>query len=367
LNKKFNIQTILIAPLDWGLGHATRCIPIIQVLLQNNFTVIIAASGKQKILLQQEFPSLTFIDLRGYNISYAKNKFLLPCKILMQVPKILLAIRNEKKWLQFAIEKYKIDVVISDNRYGLHSTKIPCVFITHQLLVKMPFKWLENLAQKINYHFINKFSACWIPDFEGDKNIAGKLAHPSKMPSTAVSYIGLLSRFLKIEEVVMQYNYCIILSGPEPQRTILEDIIFAEINTLKENILLIRGKPDCNKTFKTPDNITIKNHLPGNEISKAMQESNFIICRSGYTTVMEFLSLHKKAILIPTPGQTEQEYLAKKLMQQQWCFSIEQKNFQLQKILADVKLFPFQQPQLTENNLQNKIVELLQNLTIAQD
>ncbi|MBX2931508.1 MAG: glycosyl transferase family 28 [Chitinophagaceae bacterium] len=362
MNKKFNIQTILVAPLDWGLGHATRCIPIIQTLLNNGYTVIIAATGKQKILLQQEFPSITFIELKGYQISYSKSKFFLPLKIITQIPTILSAIRYEHQWLKKVVEQYHIDLVISDNRYGLyHSTK-PCVFITHQLTIKMPFYWLEKLVQKINYRFINQFSACWVPDFEGENNLAGVLSHPQKMPTTPVHYIGLLSRFSTQEVSEIKYDYCIVLSGPEPQRTILEEKILAAIDTVKATILLVRGKPDSQEIFSTPKHITIKNHLANKELNIAMQQSNYIICRSGYTTVMEVLSLQKKSILIPTPGQTEQEYLAKKLMQQQWCYSVEQQYFSLQQIISTAENNEYDLPTLQTNSLATKIAVLLKSL-----
>jgi len=361
LNKNFNIQTILIAPLDWGLGHATRCIPIIKALLNNGFTVIIAVSGKQKILLQKEFPNISFIELKGYNISYSKTKSLLPLKIIAQIPKILLAIRYENNWLKKIINQYNIDLVISDNRYGLHNKNIPCVFITHQLTIKMPFLWLEKIAQKINYYYINKFSSCWIPDVKEAKNIAGVLSHPKKLPKVSVHYIGILSRFNKQDSLPIKFDYCIILSGPEPQRTILEEKILAEINNINATILLVRGKPESNRNFYTAKNITIQNHIPNNELNIAIQQSNFIICRSGYTTVMELLSLNKKAILIPTPGQTEQEYLAKKLMQQQWCYSIKQENFSLQNAINKANNFSYFLPDLTNHSLESNVIALIKN------
>ena len=144
----FNIEKVLVSPLDWGLGHATRCIPIINALLHNGYEVLVATNGKQLSLLQQEFPQLQFLKLKGYNISYAKKKWLLPFKIAVQVPKILSSIKNEHIWLDKIIDEHKIDLVISDNRFGLHSKKVPCVFVTHQLTIKASIGWLERIMQK---------------------------------------------------------------------------------------------------------------------------------------------------------------------------------------------------------------------------
>ena len=174
-NKNFNIQTILIAPLDWGLGHATRCIPIIHSLINNGYKVIVAASDKPKILLQQEFPTVHFVELKGYKIAYSKNKWMLPFKIGMQIPKILKTIWYEHNWLQKIIQEHSINLVISDNRFGLYTSKIPCVFITHQLTIQTPFTALTNIVQQINYRYINRFTACWIPDFKDEPNLAGVL------------------------------------------------------------------------------------------------------------------------------------------------------------------------------------------------
>jgi UDP:flavonoid glycosyltransferase YjiC (YdhE family) len=197
LPPKFNIQKVLIAPLDWGLGHATRCIPIIKALVNNGYTVSIAAEGAQANLLQNEFPNLVILPLKGYRVRYSKSKWALPFRLLWQVPKLLQIIRYERNWLANTIKEHNIDLVISDNRYGLSSKTIPCIFITHQLTIKMPFAWLEKQVQQINYRYINRFTRCWVPDVLGGVTAAGKLSHPASLPNTKIQYTGLLSRFQK--------------------------------------------------------------------------------------------------------------------------------------------------------------------------
>ncbi|TAH12521.1 MAG: hypothetical protein EAZ12_02340 [Sphingobacteriia bacterium] len=217
---------------------------------------------------------------------------------------------------------------ISDNRYGLYNEAIPCIFITHQLTIKAPFKWLEHLLRKINYSYIYRFTECWVPDMEGAVNIAGELSHPLQMPKIAVHYINLLSRFIPIE-TAQKFDYCILLSGPEPQRTVFENIVVESIKKIKGSILLVRGKPLEKSVPFIADHITVYNHLNAVELSKLIQESEFIICRSGYSTLMDLLILKKKMIVVPTPGQTEQEYLSYKLSKEGIVLSANQMKIDL--------------------------------------
>ena len=362
IKSNFNMQSILISPLDWGLGHATRCIPIIKALLLLNYNVYIACNNNQKKMLQLEVENVTFLLLNGYDIKYSFNNKLFALSIIEQLPKINKAIKFEHLWLQEAIEKYKIDLVISDNRYGLYTTKVPCIFITHQLLIKAPFSFLQKLLQKINYQFINKFTQCWIPDFETLQNIAGVLSHPEKLPSTPVKYIGPLARFEEKNILEKKYDYCIILSGPEPQRTILEQLILKQTNTVSGKILVVRGLPNSQEYLPTTDDLEIKNHLSTIELGEAIRQSDYVITRSGYTTVMELLCLQKKSIVIPTPGQTEQEYLAKKLMAQGWCYSVSQSQFKLATAISHAQKFQYQLPTMQASSLNTYIEKLLQNI-----
>ena len=344
-DEKFNIPghkpRILIAPLDWGLGHATRCIPVISTLIKQHCTVIVAAEGQIKTLLQKEFPYLQFIELKGYKIKYSRYKLGMPVKLLLQLPKIIYRIYAENQWLKNVVKEHNIDIVISDNRMGLYHKQILCVYITHQLTIKTGNHFTENIAQKIHYYYINKFKACWVPDVEGDFNLAGALSHPAIMPKVPVTYLGPLSRFDK-KDAEIKYNVCIILSGPEPQRTVFEKIILGDIETMQEKIILIRGLP---QEVKNPEfnnsSIEIKNHLPAEELSTIIQQSKIIISRCGYSTVMDLVKLQQKAILVPTPGQTEQKYLAEYLQEQKLFFSVDQENFSLPEAIKNAAAFNY--------------------------
>ena len=323
-------KRILIAPLDWGIGHATRCIPIINALLSQNHEVIIAADGRPMHLLSAEFPDLEMVRFAGYNIKYPQ---FLPMSIsmLLQLPKILIGIKKEQSILNQIIDDYKIDGVISDSRFGLFTKKVPCVFITHQLQIQSPY--FSDLIKDFNYKYINKFDACWVMDDE-KINLAGDLSKPRILPRNT-TYIGAQSRFEK-SEMDKKYDFLAIVSGPEPQRTILEKGLIKALKNRKEKSLIVLGKPEMN-TSKQIGSLSVKSHLNASELNKVILQSDLIICRPGYSTVMDLAKLEKKAFFIPTPGQTEQEYLAENFMSKGVCYSQNQSDFNFELALKESK------------------------------
>jgi uncharacterized protein (TIGR00661 family) len=348
-------KCILVAPLNWGLGHATRCIPLIKALIANGCDVLIAATGPVKALLEAEFPGLQFLPIPRYNISYSRKKRWLPIKLLWQTPGILRTIYRENRWLKEIIKTYKPDGVIADNRFGLHHKTVPCVYITHQLTIKAPGRIGEWLAQKIHYHYISKFSQCWVPDAEGEPNLAGKLSHPEVKPSIPVKYLGPLSRFERQGASNKMYDLLIIISGPEPQRTGFEEMLLKELNSYTGRALLVRGLPGSDSVLQQQPNLQIVNHLSSNELSLAIQQSALLISRSGYTTIMDLVKLQQKAILVPTPGQAEQEYLADYLQQQGLFVCIKQEIFSLANAIKQAEkltVIPFE----TDTELYKKVV-----------
>ncbi|TKK71574.1 glycosyl transferase family 28 [Ilyomonas limi] len=350
---------VLVAPLDWGLGHATRCVPLIQSLKQAQCHVYVAGNPTALKLLQQEVSGVEYLPLDGYNIQYS-SKRQLAWKILKQTPKILLAIYKEHRWLKNVVTTHQIKIVFADNRYGLYHKDAMSIFITHQLRIKAPFSWLEGAIQKVNYRFINRFDACWVPDYAGKLNIAGRLSHPAQLPAVPVQYVGPLSRLKAPDTLVsIQYKWLILLSGPEPQRSILENLLLQAIEAVQHPVLLVRGLPLATIVLTVPPHCTVINHVPAKELQLLFAQSEYIISRSGYTTVMELLALGKKSILIPTPGQTEQEYLAKHLMQQQWCYSCEQHE-DIAQHLQRAEKFSYQLPELPGNSLHAAVELLLQ-------
>ncbi|MGN6166256.1 MAG: glycosyltransferase [Flavisolibacter sp.] len=357
---------ILVAPLDWGLGHATRCIPVIQSLLRRSCTVFLAGEGSTKSLLQKEFPQLKFLPLEGYRITYTKNKLTLPFSIATQVPKIISAIKNEQQWLQNIIEKFAIDAVISDNRYGLHHPHIPCVFMKHQLNIKTSFfQWADGFLKNINYQYINQFSECWVPDGKYENNLAGKLSHPAKVPVTPLKYIGPLSRFTS-STVEKNTHILILLSGPEPQRSILESLLLNQLKNFSQPVVFVRGLPKDDEEPKILRNVTIYNHLPAKALEEKISESSFVISRSGYSTVMDMMALQKKSILIATPGQPEQEYLSKHLMKNNLALCIPQKKFLLKAALDLAATFNYRFRNFNNNKLDEIIDQFVQEIQLKK-
>ena len=336
-------KKLLVAPLDWGLGHATRCVPVIRDLLNNDCEVWLAGEKAQEKLLREEFPSLPFLPLKGYRIKYGKSG--LTGKILLQVPSILRSIKEENKWLKQQVSNHGFDAVISDNRYGLYNEKVFSVLITHQLNIKTPLgKWSEKILQQWNYKLINKFNECWIPDDEGENNLAGELSHPVKLPSIPVKYIGPLSRFTSFSpsgDGGIKGHLLIILSGPEPQRTILENKVIDQIVNYPATATIVRGLPGEKNIIPSTNTIHFYNHLSTDELNTEAVKAEFIISRSGYSTIMDIACVQKKSILIPTPGQTEQEYLAGHLMKKQFAFCIDQKEFSLGKNIEEARNFEY--------------------------
>lgn len=351
---------ILIAPLDWGLGHATRCIPIIHHLIFLGCTVYIVADKKNFFLLKKEFPEAVFLRYKGYEIKYSQKKEFLLSKLISQSPKVILRIWLEKKWLKTVVKKYSIDAVISDNRFGMHNKNVPSIYITHQLCIKTGNRFFDKIAQKIHYHFISQFTACWIPDFRKD-GFAGELSHPKNLPPNSI-YIGPLSRFAQLPDVEILNDLLIIISGPEPQRAIFEKDILEQIKTIKGNIFFIRGLPSENQKPENFNAVKIENHLPGEALNKLIAESKIIISRSGYTTVMDLAILHKKAILIPTPGQTEQEYLAKYLGDKKYFLAEKQDGFSIKDSVERAKNFHFRELHFAKDSYKKTITEFVESL-----
>lgn len=322
-------KNILIAPLNWGLGHATRCIPIIDAVLENGDIPIIASDGQALHLLKKEYATATFIELPSYDIEYAKEGENLKLKMLKDSPKIWKAIRNEHKVLHEIIHEYKIDGIISDNRLGLYSNLIPSVIITHQLQVLSgSTTWLST---QLHLHYIKKYDYCWIPDIDEVENLTGKLSHNEDYEIEKV-YLGPLSRFKKTGAYQKKYDLMVLLSGPEPQRSILEKKLIEELKRYSGQVLFISGKIEEEQKVTKKGHITFYNYLSTSGLQKALDRSELILSRSGYTTIMDLQKLGKKAFFIPTPGQFEQEYLAQLLEQKNIVPQASQSDFKIEML-----------------------------------
>lgn len=332
---------MLFAPLDWGLGHTTRCIPLIHYFLSLDCQIIAAVDEKQRAILEKEFTKIHFVSLKGYRLVYGKNGWRTLVKIIFQIPKITAAIYNENKWLKRFVQSNQVHAVISDNRYGLFNEQLPCIFITHQLAIQVPLGWIaRRIIQKINYLFIQRFNACWVPDYK-NAYLAGKLSHPLYMPSIPVSYIGRLSRIKDPLPAGNPGALLIILSGPEPQRSIFEQIIVRQLKQLQTPAVLVRGLPKETGVMVVNKNTIVYNYLPAVQLAAEIAQADIIISRSGYSTVMDVAGRGKKCLFVPTPGQSEQIYLADYLQQKRLCIRFHQAGFSLSDALQQAERFRF--------------------------
>ncbi len=331
-------KNILIAPLNWGLGHATRCIPIIKDLQQQGHRIIIASDGGALKLLQGEFPELEFEKLPAYQITYAKQSWLNRWHLLKQLPHIIRTIRKERRLTDVLVKKHQLGLIISDNRFGVFSKEVKSIYITHQL--KVLSGWTTKLTTWIHAKIYNKYDEIWVPDLAGKPNLSGKLSHFSKSINNKIKYIGILSR-MKPKELPKKYDVLAILSGAEPQRSQLEKILLEKLKTLNLKIALVRGVIDNKKDVENQYDITIFNYVTGKELEQLINQSEAVICRSGYTSVMDMAVMHKKVLMIPTPGQDEQQYLARHLAENFQIKILRQKDLQLGRYLLD-RLIPLQ-------------------------
>lgn len=357
---------VLISPLDWGLGHATRIITIVKTLQKYDVEVLIAAEGAAAALLQSEFPSIEILPLAGYRVRYSRNKKNFNFKLLQQIPAIYRHIKQENRWLKKAASEYKIDAIISDNRFGFYHRSLPSVYITHQLFIETGKKWMNTLAQKIHYKYIHKFSECWVPDFNDGITLAGKLSHPEKLPGIPVRYIGPLSRF-EGEGKNSTDGLLIILSGPEPQRTMWEEKLLQEAKSIDHKIILVRGLPGSNDGVASTQNMTVYNHLPAQKLEQLIKNSRTVLSRCGYSTVMDLVALSKDAVLVPTPGQAEQEYLAIYLRDSRLFHTCAQQELQLKNLFppGEDHTQKYRVPDFKETN-ESMIKEWLTTLRVAK-
>jgi hypothetical protein len=337
---------VLIAPLDWGLGHATRCIPLIRALLRAGHTVVPCAGGAGARLLRAEFPDLTVEDLPGYAMTYTRNRAALPLWLLAQLPLYLIgACRGRWAARRLAL-KHRPGLIIADGRYGFRAAGVPSVFVTHQLEIKPPGPpvlraLVAPVLRLFNARALRAFTEIWVPDFPGTVNLSGHLGHPrhALFPGGGgprVEYIRPLCRFrdsaapwtarpapgdhnhpeVSPHTAAMPVDILALVSGPEPQRTVFEDKLRAALKDMTGTRVLVRGKPGIQTSAPAavvPGALTVFDHLSGDRLAHLLAQAHSVVCRSGYTTMMELAGVGAaNVLLVATPGQPEQEYLARR-------------------------------------------------------
>ncbi len=325
MNKK-----IIVAPLNWGLGHASRCVPIIKLLIANHYIPVIASDGKALLLLQQEFPELEVLELPSYHIYYGRN---LKWTLFKKVLAIQKTVRAEKELLEnYLTSNRGVVGVISDNRFGMHSNKVPCVYLTHQLNVLSGI--FTPFTSFLHRRIIRKFDECWIPDIKNSV-LSGILSQSDK--KLHQKYIGILSRFSK-KEVRKKIEILVVLSGPEPNRSHIETKLIEVFNKSNKRVSFVRGIVQEQEKKEQLGNVTFYNFMTSEKLNESINAADLVICRSGYSSIMDLIALDKKAILIPTKGQNEQEYLARHVSKKAQFVSVSENAITAQ--LLETKIAP---------------------------
>ncbi|MCD4724620.1 MAG: hypothetical protein K8R63_07225 [Bacteroidales bacterium] len=356
-------KNILVCPLDWGIGHASRCVPIIRTLRDKGAHVFLGSWGRTASFLKFEFPELEHVPFPRYNISYPRNGSM-AIHMLWKSPYLLRAIRKEHRVLDSLISTYDIDAVISDNRFGLWSERIPCVYVTHQVMIKAPkaFSFIEPALYHFHRKIIQHYSECWIPDLAGPNNLSGDLAH-KRGTAVPAYFIGAQSRFdhSRLNGIEKRYEIMAIISGPEPQRSIFEKVLLSQLRQANVKALVVLGKPEIHPQQRTDGNIEIFAHMDTLDMQKALLSSGLIISRPGYSSIMDLAVLRKKAVFVPTPGQTEQEYLADYHMKKKHCYSVSQKAFDMNSILETAEKYTGLRTDVNNDELDGRVERLLDN------
>lgn len=336
-------------------------VPIIRYLLQFQCQILVAATGGQKKLLETEFPQLSFLTPPEYDVKYNGKSKGLTFDLFRQIPRLIRVIRNEKTWVSEMVIRHKVDLIISDNRYGFMSGQVPSIVISHQIAPKSGMSGtIDNIVKKLHIKALQRFNACWIPDAEGSI-LSGELSCKGHPPA-GFHFIGPLSRFAgEQHHHVPKDNLLIILSGPEPNRTQWENKLLRELSQFDQPYTIVRGLPGDES--RVPHGV---NHLPADALRQEIQKAKAVICRAGYTSIMDLLALQTPALLVPTPGQTEQEYLGKYLSSRQMFVMMDEANFTLAGALQKLEDFVPHQPQLNYFQFRIFIDELISRVNKNQ-
>ncbi len=318
-------KRILVGILNWGLGHAARSIPVIEALLQDGFEVILASDGTAGKFLRKKYPSLPYLEAPRLNIKYTRNRKWMPIRLASQLPSLIRHYQQDLHWTRNTIKNYGITGIFSDNRPGIWHPDIPGIYFTHQLRVLSGiFTPFSTIVHQKTYE---KFTEIWVPDLKKEPSLSGKLGHVNfnTKLSSKIKYTGPVSRFRYVKKN-KDIPLTFLLSGPEPQRSVWENMIYANRKKFPDGTTLIRG------TFSPapvsfPSSWKVINMAFDEELNDILLRSKLVISRSGYTSVMDLMKTRTNALLIPTPGQPEQEYLARHVSQHGWFQSIRQKEF----------------------------------------
>jgi len=318
---------MLFGVCAWGLGHATRTLPIIRRTIEEGHEVTVVSSGRALSMLRQELgDSATFAHLEDYQPPELPNSTFLALATFLRFPLYVTAMFHEHDYVRRFLEETKIDVIFSDNRFGFYSRQVPSFFMGHQLRILNPLrnKVLEDGTEIYNKYFLDRYAGVIVPDFEED-GLAGRLAHDlSIFDERRLNYVGVLSEFA-YRPTVEDVDVFVSISGPEPQRSSFERLVRSQLDGFGGRVVTSLGKPEDNG-HSGPN---LRSYLNREEREEFLNRSKIVVARSGYSTLMDLSVLKKRGFLVPTPGQLEQEYLAKHHMERKTFYSVPERDLDL--------------------------------------
>ena len=331
---------VIYGVCSWGLGHATRSLPVIRKLIRENNELTVISSGRSIGLLKTELGNdVKFLDVPDYPMLLSENSRQFMAKSLVYWPLFIRKIESGLQTVTKLVENNNYDLIISDARYDVYSKKIPSYFISHQMRIMNPLriKKLESGSEIFNSFFFKRFREVIVPDFNED-SLSGDLSHNLKrIDESRINYVGVLSDFSK-KQTNKDIDYFISISGPEPQRTLFEEKVLSQIDQLNGNIIITLGKTEINEKLNN-ENITTYTFLSKKEREDLLNRTKLVISRSGYSTILDLAVIGTKALMVPTPGQVEQEYLGQYHSKKRSFFAVRQDQINLKKNVKKAKEF----------------------------
>ena len=364
---------VLVAPLDWGLGHATRCVPVVREFLRAGAEVELAVVKANANFFREVFPELRQRLAPSYNIVYPKHGYNMALWLLKNSMHLNSVMRYEHHFAEEMVERHGYDVLFSDNRFAFYSKNALSIYMTHQRRIAFPraFAAFERIGVMWHANIMRKFDEVWVPDLEIYPGYAGSLSHSGATPGDKpMRYVGTLSRFsdwdagenagnalgnalgkaptpvdlerdvdlMSVSEFMAHsanvewnavprvralgkqasgmraaYKVVAVVSGVEPARTQFEQQLREALQQISGQHMMILGKPSVEQKTWTEGNIEFHTHLATNDFAEAVKRADFVVSRGGYSTVMDMAELGAKCIFVPTPGQFEQIVLARDL------------------------------------------------------
>ena len=372
---------VLVAPLDWGLGHATRCVPVIREFLRKGAEVEIAVVKANAAFFREMFPEVRQRIAPSYNIVYPKHGYNMALWLIKKSSHLNAVIRFEHRFAEEMVERHGYDIIVSDNRFGFYSTKAHSVYMTHQRRIAFPaaLSALEGLGIRWHNSLMKHFDEVWVPDEERFRGYAGALSHVEGCP-VPVKFVGLLSRFAdfdvkkaadcangaaKTREGHTGKNVFAIVSGVEPARTQFETELREILPKIPGQHVMALGKPQKGTHSWTEGNIEFHNHMPTEEFARAVKNADWVISRGGYSTIMDMAYLGARCIFVPTPGQYEQVSLAKELASSGYAVHIPAQELSLKTLQKAFKTGVALPEPPRENALRSTVEDLVERVSGA--